>query len=169
VLLRRPLSKRLSGWLSYTLSRSTRAEHFITLSGGDALANVVSDYDRTHMLNAILAYDLGRRWRAGGRFMFLTGTPFSNLAGNVPEPPYNNQRDPSFYRVDARLEKRWSFAGDGYFAFIAEVQNLTLRKETTPFGLSCTGEVTPQGQTTQCRHSSIGPITLPSVGVEASF
>jgi hypothetical protein len=169
VLLRRPLSKRLSGWLSYTLSRSTRAEHFITLSGGDALANVVSDYDRTHMLNAILAYDLGLRWRAGGRFVFLTGTPFSNLAGNVPEPPYNAQRDPSFYRVDARLEKRWPFASDGYFAFIAEVQNLTLRKETTPFGLSCRGEASPQGGTTQCFHPAIGPITLPSVGVEASF
>jgi hypothetical protein len=171
VLLRRALSKRLSGWLSYTLSRSTREQHFITPSGGDVLANVVSDYDRTHTLNAILAYDLGRRWRAGGRFVFFTGIPYSNLAGNVPVPPYNDQRTPPFYRIDVRLEKRWPFANDGYIAFIAEVQNVTLRKETTPFGLNCRGTQTGPSQemTTQCTPATVGPITLPSLGVEASF
>ena len=169
VLLRRPLSKRLSGWLSYTLSRSTRDETFITATGSNAQATVVSDYDRTHVLNAILTYDLGRRWRAGARFLFMSGAPYSNLAGNVPVVPYNAYRDPPFYRVDVRLEKRWSLGKSGYFAFIAEVQNVTLSKEVTPFGLSCQGAQTAQGGTTQCSHSSIGPLTLPSVGVEASF
>ncbi len=171
VLLRRPLTKRLTGWLAYTLSRSVRREHFITLSGGDALAKVVSDNDRTHVLNAILAYDLGRRWRAGGRFLFLSGTPYSTLAGNVPAPPYNNRRTPPFYRVDVRVEKRWPFAKDGFIAFIAEVQNVTLSKEVTPYGTDCTGNQTAQGgdYTTECRPSSVGPLTLPSLGVEASF
>ncbi len=171
VLLRRPLSRRLSGWLSYTLSRSTRDEHFITPTGGDVVATVASDYDRTHVLNVILAYDLGRRWRAGGRFVFLSGAPYSNLAGNVPVPPYNGYRDPPFFRVDVRLEKRWSLGKDGYFAFIAEGQNVTLSKEVTPFGgLSCSGIETPQGGgTMQCTHSAIGPITIPSLGVEAAF
>jgi TonB family protein len=169
VLLRRPLSKRLSGWLSYTLSRSTRDEHFLTPSGGDVQATVVSDYDRTHVLNTILAYDLGARWRAGGRFVFFTGTPYSNLTGNVQAPPYNNQRTPPFYRVDVRLEKRWSFLKDGYIAFIAEVENVTLSKEQTSFGLSCTGNATGSNQTTQCSPSTIGPLTIPSLGVEASF
>ncbi len=165
VLLRRPLSKRLSGWLSYTLSRSTQDEHFITLTGGDVQATVASDYDRTHILNAVLAYDLGLRWRAGGRFVFMSGSPYSNLAGNVPVPPYNDHRDPPFFRVDVRLEKRWALGKDGYIAFIAEGQNVTLSKEVTPFGLSCRGTPT----TTQCSHSAIGPITIPSVGGEASF
>ncbi len=169
VLLRRPLTKRLSGWLSYTLSRSTREEHFVTASGGEAVATVASDYDRTHVLNAVLAYDLGLRWRAGARFVFLSGAPYSNLSGNVPVPPYNEQRDPPFFRVDVRLEKRWSLGKDGYIAFIAEGQNVTLSKEVTPFGLSCTGTQGPQGGTTQCSHSTIGPITIPSLGVEASF
>jgi hypothetical protein len=171
ILLRRSLSKRLSGWLSYTLSRSTRDQHFITPSGGDAVATVVSDYDRTHMLNAILAYDLGRRWRAGGRFVFFTGTPYSNMDGNVPVPPYNDQRTSPFYRVDLRLEKRWPFAKDGYIAFIAEVQNVTLSKEETSYGLDCTSnQVNPNSSiTTKCTPSTLGPITLPSLGVEASF
>jgi TonB family protein len=169
LLLRRPLSKRLSGWLSYTLSRSQRTEHFITLSGGDARATVASDFDRTHVLNAILAYDLGRRWRAGGRFVFLSGAPYSKLSGNVPVPPYNAFRDPPFYRVDVRLEKRWALGENGYIAFIAEGQNVTLNKELTTFGLDCTGMQGPQGGTNQCTHAAVGPITLPSLGVEASF
>jgi TonB family protein len=169
LLLRRPLSKRLSGWLSYTLSRSRRDEHFITESGGDAQARVVSDYDRTHVLNAIVAYDLGRRWRAGARFIVLSGTPFSNLRGNVPVAPYNAYRDPAFYRLDLRLEKRWALGKDGYFAFIAEAQNVTLQKERTPFALDCEGNQTPDGGSTQCRHSEVGPLTIPSLGVEASF
>ena len=98
-----------------------------------------------------------------------TGTETPNLAGNVPVPPYNAYRDPPFYRVDVRLEKRWSLGRNGYIAFIAEGQNVTLNKEVTPFGLSCRGTATEQSQTTQCSHASIGPITIPSLGVEASF
>jgi hypothetical protein len=171
VLLRRPLSKRISGWLSYTLSRSVRDEQFITPSGGNAQATVVSDYDRTHVLNAILAYDLGRRWRAGARFVFMSGAPYSSLSGNVAVPPYNDHRDPPFYRVDVRLEKRWSLGKNGYIAFIAEVQNVTLSKEVTPYGLACAStQAAPNASTTtQCTPNSIGPITIPSVGVEASF
>jgi hypothetical protein len=169
VLVRRPLSKRISGWLSYTLSRSTREEHFFTLTGGDAVATVPSDYDRTHVLNAIVAYDLGLRWRAGARFAFMSGTPYSNLEGNVPVPPYNDHRDPPFWRVDVRLEKRWPLGKDGTIAFVAEWLNVTLNKEVTPFGLRCTANLTPQGTTTQCSHPETGPITIPSVGVAASF
>jgi hypothetical protein len=86
-------------------------------------------------------------------------------------PPYNALRDPPFYRVDVRLEKRWRLGQEGYVAFIAEVQNVTLRKEVTPFGLSCEGNQTsPQGSVmTQCSHSAVGPLTIPSIGVEASF
>jgi hypothetical protein len=80
-------------------------------------------------------------------------------------PPYNAQRDAPFFRLDVRLEKRWPLGKDGYIAFIAEGQNVTLSKEVTPFGLSCQGTPT----TTQCRHSAVGPITIPSLGVEASF
>ena len=169
MLLRRPLSKRLSGWLSYTLSRSTRDEHFLTPSGGNVQASVVSDYDRTHILNAIFGYDLGARWRAGGRFVFYTGSAYSNLSGNVPVPPYNSLRTPPFYRVDLRLEKRWSFLKNGYIAFIAEVENATLNKETTSYGLRCMGTQTNAGGATQCTLSTIGPLTIPSIGVEASF
>ncbi|MDF2695493.1 MAG: tonB family protein [Labilithrix sp.] len=170
LLVRRPLAKRLSGWLSYTLSRSMREAHFITPQGGDAVATVPSDFDRPHVLNAILAYDLGRRWRAGSRFVLYSGTPYSRLSGNVPVPPYNSERDPAFFRLDVRLEKRWPLGKTGSIAFVLEGQNVTLSKEMSGTGMDCIGEFTPEkGGTTKCTRTTIGPITIPSVGVEAFF
>jgi TonB family protein len=173
ILVRRSLSKRLAGWLSYTLSQSRRDEHFVTLSGGDVLANVTSDFDRTHIVNAVLAYDLGRHWRAGARFVFYSGAPYSNLSGNVPVPPYNGYRGPPFYRLDVRLEKRWKLGKTGSLAFVLEGQNVTLSKETSPEGLKCfSSMIGPQGGTdvtNQCSEGTLGPLTIPSVGVEAVF
>jgi TonB family protein len=169
LLVRRPLSKRLAGWLSYTLSRSTREAHFATLSGGTVAANVASEFDRTHVLNAILAYDLGRAWRAGARFVYYTGAPYSNLAGNVPVPPYNGYRGPSFFRLDVRLEKRWSLGKGRSLAFVLEGLNVTLSREVNPLATQCRGDMTPQGGTTQCTQGRFGPLTIPSIGVEVFF
>jgi hypothetical protein len=169
LLVRRPLSRRLSGWLSYTLARSVRQTHFVTADGGDQVATVASEFDRSHVLNVVLAYDLGRRWRAGARSVFYTGAPYSKLAGNVPVPPYNSQRFPAFFRLDARIEKRWALGQDGFLAFVIEGQNVTLSKEVIGLGLECQGEFGPDGGTTQCTPAKIGPITIPSLGLEASF
>ena len=169
LLLRRPLSKRVSGWLSYTLSRSTRETHFATATGRDAVATVPSEGDRTHVLNAVLAYDLGRRWRAGGRFLFFTGQPYSKLEGSVPIPPYNDQRFPPFFRVDVRLEKRWPLGTNGAIAFVLEGQNVTLSKQGFPDAIDCDTHGTPEGTTTTCTRGMVGPITIPSLGVEVFF
>jgi hypothetical protein len=171
LLLRRALSKRLGGWLSYTLSRSTREAHFITPQGGDAIATVPSEGDRTHILNAILSYEIGAGWRAGARLVFLSGEPYSKMSGNYPIPPYNDQRYPPFFRADVRAEKRWRIDRARSVALVFEVQNATLSKEE--YGVSCQGESTPTAggflQTTSCRPSTLGPITIPSIGVEAFF
>jgi hypothetical protein len=168
LLVRRSLTKRLTGWLSYTLSRSTRRARFITPSGQTDIATVPSESDRTHVLNAIAAYDLGRSWRVGGRFFFYTGSPYSNRDGSIPVPPYNAFRGPAFYRLDVRLEKRWRLGESGFIAFVLEGQNVTLQKEQG-FTIDCRGEGSPEMSTLSCHPSQHGPITLPSVGVEASF
>ncbi len=170
LLVRRPLSKRLTGWLSYTLSRSTREAHYLTSSGSDATATIVGDYDRTHVLNAMGAYDLGRRWRLGARFVLYTGSPYSDSyppGQGSPLPPLNDRRFPPFYRVDVRLEKQWSFGKERFIALVAEVQNVTLSKEARAY--NCSGTQIGSINSTTCGVSYLGPITLPSVGVEAFF
>jgi len=63
-----------------------------------------------------------------------------------------NPRDPAFYRIDLRLEKRWqlSLGKRTWISLVLEVMNATLHKET--FG-----------------STEIGPVTIPSIGVEAGF
>jgi hypothetical protein len=169
LLLRRAFSKRWSGWLSYTLSRATRETRFVTAAGGVAVATVPSEGDRTHVLNALLSYDPGRRWRLGTRFVFFTGQPYSKLDGNVPIPPYNDQRFPPFYRLDLRIEKRWPLGQDGAVALVLEGQNVTLSKQGFTGAIGCNTDATPEGTTTTCSHDMVGPITIPSIGVEVFF
>ncbi len=167
LLVRRPLSKRLTGWLSYTLSRSTREAHYLTASGGDATATIVGDYDRTHLLNVMGAYELGRKWRVGARVVFYTGSPYSDnypQGHGFPLPPLNDRRYPPFYRIDLRLEKRWALGQRRSIAFVAEILNATLSKEARAYNCSAT-----QIGSMSCAVQYQGPITLPSIGVEAVF
>lgn len=146
--IKRSLAARLGGYISYTLSRSLRSQ---------ARASGLSSFDRTHVLGAALAYDLGRRWRMGTRLMTYSGIPadvaYSRAAKNPP-------RTTAFYRVDWRLEKRWLIGGEGaWWALVIEVLNTTLNKEALAADCYAYG----------CREDAIGPVTLPSLGVEASF
>jgi TonB family protein len=141
--LHRSLTQRVGGFVSYTLSRSMRSR------GRERFPDA---FDRTHVLNAALAYDLGRKWRAGGRVVFYTGSPkLPEEAGLVPsarasDPP----RSAPFFRLDLRLEKRWRLGEKTWMSFVAEVMNTTLSREN--FG-----------------DQEIGPITIPSLGLEAGF
>lgn len=146
--LRRPLTARLGGFLSYTLSQSARSTG--RLEGP-------SSFDRRHVITAALASDLGRRWRLGGRVMAYSGNPAEvAYAAAAQDPP----RAPWFYRLDLRLEKRWLIGSEGaWWAVVLEVLNSTLNEETVQSSCYAYG----------CRDEAIGPVTIPSIGVEASF
>jgi TonB family protein len=147
--VRRPLTRRLGGFVSYTLSRSTRsigAEHFPARS------------DRTHVFNLALAYDLGKNWRAGTRFVFYTGFPAEDLEVGRPRSEHPS-RVRAFYRIDLRLEKRWRLGKNGSWAFVVDLLNATLNREV--IALDCGSG--------RCVEEEIGPVTLPSIGVEAVF
>ena len=174
MMLKRSFSERLSGFVSYTLSRSTRFSGPVTVGARGGLGGlgglgrgmeVSSEFDRTHVLNVIGAYDLGRGWRAGLRFFFYTGRPYTerNFRG-VPLPPFNGHRYPDFYRFDARLEKRWTLGRSGHVALVFEWLNATLRKEA--LSVDC-GDDSNSEQV--CAPEEIGPITIPSLGVEGGF
>jgi TonB family protein len=140
---RRSLGAKLGGFLSYTLSRSLRSLSSDTFP---------SAFDRTHVASAALAYDLGKRWRAGARVVFYTGVPKTVTARGliVPPPGLHPERDPSFFRLDLRLEKRWLVGSRGYLSLVFEVLNSTLSKETIA-------------------SQTIGPVTIPSIGLEGGF
>jgi len=165
LLVRRSLTKRLTGWLAYTLSRSTREAHALG-SNPEALQDVLSEFDRTHVLSAIGAYDLGRMWRAGLRFFYYTGRPYTQTFHGIAVPPYNAERLPDFYRFDVRLEKGWRVGARGRVAFVVEGLNVTLHKEATD--VIC--QSSPNGLARDvCRPETIGPVSIPSIGIEGAF
>ena len=145
LFLKRQLTRKLGGFLSYTLSRSTRSYEN---------RKYVASFDRTHVLNAAIAYDLGRRWRVGARTMFYTGLP------KIPDPTEpDSTRLPAFFRLDLRAEKRWQLGERAFIAAVAEWMNATLSKEA----------VTTTCRLDGCEAQMIGPVSIPSIGLEGGF
>jgi len=182
VLLRRSLTQKLTGWIAYTASQTTRETTITTLEDYADLyrrsgprrqtrLEIPGDFDRTHVLNVIGAYDLGAGWRAGLRFFFYTGRPYTRRVNGYPVPPFNQDRFPDFYRFDGRLEKRWRIGEKGRVSFVVEWLNMTLRKEA--LSVDCTpnnGSYDPVSQRdAPCTFEEIGPVTIPSLGVEGAF
>lgn len=144
LFLKRKLTSRVGGFVSYTLSRSTR-----TANGNEYIAT----FDRTHVFNAALAFDLGKNWRAGSRVTFYTGLPKSD-----PTDPESTRLSP-FFRLDLRIEKRWQLGKKTWLSLVAEWMNVTMNKEEV--STTCT----LQG----CEAQTVGPVTIPSLGVEGGF
>lgn len=145
--IKRDLTRRFGGFISYTLSRSTRST---------ARLEGPSSVDRTHVLNLAAAYRLGDSWRLGGRTVLYSGIPAEVAYPRAAQSP---PRGPWFFRLDWRLEKRWPLGETGFWALVAEVQNTTFAKETLDVSCYAYG----------CESESIGPVTVPSLGIEASF
>jgi len=115
LFLKRRLTSRVGGFVSYTLSRSVR-----TANGRDYVAT----FDRTHVANAAIAFDLGRMWRAGTRVTFYTGLPKAS-----GDPTDTATRLNPFFRLDLRIEKRWQLGRTAWLSFVAEWLNALLAKE----------------------------------------
>jgi hypothetical protein len=168
LLVRRTLTKRFTGWLSYTLSRVERDSFF----QGEWIRRL-SEFDRTHVVNLVVAADLGKRWRAGARLVAYSGLPYS-MSFSTAGPP--DSRGPPFFRVDVRVEKKWKALG-GTLALVFEWLNALLAKET--LGYNCSAEAPSPGFgsgvmsrgpiTPTCTPNQVGPITFPSIGLEAAW
>jgi hypothetical protein len=162
VMLRRSFSKRIGGWISYTFSRSTVEVPHPVL--GEA-SEVPSNFDRTHVLNVAVAFNFGKGYHAGARFTYYTGLPYTAQQDGVPVPPFNGYRLPDFWRLDLRLEKRWRLGKRGQLALVLEGLNITFNKEAV--GVNCINVI---GQKLdQCNPQMIGPVSVPSLGVEVKY
>jgi TonB family protein len=159
LMVKRPLTERFTGWLSYTLSRTERQSFYL-----GSWYRRVSEFDRPHVANLVLAADLGRRWRAGARLLAYSGLPYNSVTGMVGPP---DSRGPPFFRVDLRVEKKWNAMG-GTLTLVFEWLNALLNKEAV--GTVCMQSYGGRGGiSSQCQPNLVGPITFPSVGLEAAW
>jgi hypothetical protein len=93
-------------------------------------------------------------WRAGTRVTFYTGLPKAS-----GDPTDTATRLNPFFRLDLRLEKRWTVGRTSWLSLVLEVQNATLSKET----------INGQCGSSTCDPQVIGPVTIPSLGLEGGF
>ena len=117
--------RRVYGWIAYTLSRSTRDFRV----GG----SVPSPWDQTHLLNLVLGYKIGHKWRLGGRLHYNSGRPYTAISpgqtvGEALAENRNNRRLPGFFQLDARFER--IFVRDKWrLHMYLDVTNATLSRE----------------------------------------
>ncbi|HEY3497749.1 MAG TPA: TonB-dependent receptor [Polyangiaceae bacterium] len=147
LMLKRSLTKKLGGFLAYTLSHTEQA------TGNE---ESVSGFDRPHVLQAALGYSFGSGYLAGARAVFYSGVPEMNLE---TRPHFtSDRRGRPYFRMDLRFGKRWKIGNTGYWGLVGEILNATSTSEVVRLdcGIRCVERVA-------------GPVILPSVGVEVGF
>jgi hypothetical protein len=145
VLVRRPATERLHGWLAYTLSDNKRA------LGGGVIGP--SDWDQRHVLNLVLGYRFGAT-TVGGRAHWNTGRPV--LVEGVAGEEF--QRLPAFYQIDLRVDRRVLFQKFRMDLYL-ELVNATLSRQVVGLQSDYMGGTRPESF----------KIVLPSMGIHAEM
>ncbi|MFO0684756.1 MAG: TonB family protein [Sandaracinus sp.] len=124
-LVRRELAEGLFGWVAYTLSRAERENH-----PGEGYR--LFDYDQTHVLTAVLSWDVGLGFTLGARFRWATGMPRTPVVGasyDAARDRYapifgaqNGMRLPDFVQLDLRVARVFEL-GDSRLEISLEVLN----------------------------------------------
>ncbi|MDP4281703.1 MAG: TonB-dependent receptor [Bacteroidota bacterium] len=110
IMLRKPEGK-LSGWISYTWSRSW--VHTPEVNEGK---NYPSNFDTPDNVCIHLAYDTRNRWMIAANWMYMTGMPVTTPIGffynnGYTIPVYgsrNNDRLPDYHRLDISVTYRFN-------------------------------------------------------------
>ena len=105
-LLLRKQTGRLTGWVSYTLSRSLR--QFDAINNGELYP---ARQDRIHDIAIVAMYDLTKKIKISGNWIYYTGSAVTFPSGkyevNGMQVPYfterNGYRMPAYHRLDLGL------------------------------------------------------------------
>jgi hypothetical protein len=114
---------KLTGWLSYTLSRTERK-----IDGINNDSWYPANQDQTHNIAVVAIYNLGKKWTISGDFVYNTGNAVSWPSGKYQVngntvfyyTERNGYRMPSYNRMDisatllakktAKFEGSWTFS-----------------------------------------------------------
>ncbi len=92
---------RLTGWLSYTLSKTTQL--FPQLNRGKEFP---ASFDRRHNFSLVGTYELNKHWTFSADFVFYTGRAFTLPSGRVTVPINGSLYDASYYDYTSRNNTR---------------------------------------------------------------
>lgn len=146
--VKRALTRRLGGFISYTFSKSLRSLAGISTSPG---------YDRSHVFNGAVSYEIGAGFRTSAKLALGSGIlgRRTTLQGFV----FDQSRSGPYARLDLKVEKRFTVSEHFDWGIHLEVLNATN-----------TGNVTTRACSTEgCENRGTAPITLPSLGADFAW
>ncbi|MFO7566520.1 MAG: TonB-dependent receptor [Enhygromyxa sp.] len=161
---------KVYGWLAYTLSWSIRDYPL----GGYAPAT----WDQRHLLNAVLGWNINRKWRLGGRLHVNSGRPYTTrrleqdgtretLIKAMTEHR-NDARLPAFMQLDLRIERVFTLR-DFRMHLYLDLANANFAREV----LRCDSLADSGNPAVQIIDGCVNPqavrYILPSLGMRAVF
>ena len=169
-MLRRRMGEAVFGWLTYSLTRSER-----DVPGAGTLPFL---FDQTHVVNAVVSWEVGRHWTLGATLQFHTGRPYTPVSAALCEgllPPETGAgspgfggaicrgkplsgRLPAYWRIDARMQKRELF-DTWYFDYYVDIINVTFNWEVIGYDTNMDGTTQPIEL----------PLFIPTMGLRARF
>ncbi len=164
---------KLTGWVSYTLSRSERQVNGISNDEW-----YPTRFDRMHNLSIVNSYELNKKWSFSANFVYSTGTPATfptnryEIQGVVVAHNVDNQRNnfriPAYHRLDLSAtltpEKNKDRRIKGEWVF--SVYNVYNRRN--PFSIYFEQNENNPQQTDAIRYAVIGSF-VPAVSYNFNF
>ncbi len=164
---------KLTGWISYTLSRTERKVE--TINNSDWFP---ARFDKPHNFTAVAIYELKPRLSLSSNFTFTSGTPatFPNSRyvynswpiGNNYENKRNNSRIPAYHRLDfaATLKAKRKLFGTGEGEWVFSVYNVYNRRN--PFSVYTRINQDDRLKTEAIKYSVIGNF-IPAITYNFKF
>ncbi len=124
---------KLTGWISYTLSKALRQ-----IEGVNSGRWYNANYDKPHDISIVMNYSLAKRWGVSATWVYSTGAPFTSPGGfydfnNERIPWYsdrNGDRLPDYHRMDLSISRysKGIIEGKSYGTLNISAYNVYLRK-----------------------------------------
>ncbi len=154
-------SGKLTGWISYTLSKSERKVNGI--NDGNWYAN---RFDRLHNLYIVAQYKFNEKWDFAANFVFSTGTPTTFYTGQYNVQGYtipdagsnarNNVRNPNYHRLDLSATYTVAKKKNWESSWVFSIYNAYNRRN--PFSIYFDTDYGNLGQNKAIQFSVIGSI-----------
>lgn len=162
---------KLTGWIGYTWSETTR-----TIDGINNGNPYPSSYDRTHDLSVVSSYQLNDRWNLAANFVFATGTPTSypvaryNVQGNqvFEYSARNSNRLPDYHRLDLSFTYDFKKNKNRRFKQSINVSVYNIYGRRNAYSITPEASETNPNQTEFVRLSIIGA-PIPSITYNVKF
>ncbi len=148
IFVKRSLTRRIGGLVSYTYSRTYRSSESINTPPG---------YERPHVLNAAGTYDFGQHWRLSTKLALASG--ILGRRTTAQGVIFDESRSFPYFRLDAKLSKRWYLSPRFNWGLHAEILNMTHAAQVS--GRICNKD--------GCVNQGTAPITIPSIGIDAAW